>query len=85
MLMVESWGTDDPQCDIGPMPWGDGIVDGADLEVLMSFWGQEVSYLNDPKQASRPTPLDGAISDVEKAGSIRWVPGRHAVIAFSSC
>ena len=22
MLMVESWGTDDPQCDIGPMPWG---------------------------------------------------------------
>jgi hypothetical protein len=28
--------------DIGPTPWGDGIVDAQDLEVLMSYWGQEV-------------------------------------------
>ena len=27
---------------MGPMPWGDGVVDAADLEVLMSHWGQEV-------------------------------------------
>jgi hypothetical protein len=31
--------------DIGPAPWGDGTVDAADLEVLMSYWGQE---LDDP-------------------------------------
>jgi hypothetical protein len=24
------------------MPWGDGIVDAADLEVLMRYWGQEI-------------------------------------------
>jgi len=28
--------------DIGPMPWGDGVVDAADLEVLMRYWQQEV-------------------------------------------
>ena len=28
------WGTDDSLYDIGPMPWGDGIVDAKDLIVL---------------------------------------------------
>jgi hypothetical protein len=32
-IMVEHWGTDDPLCDIGPMPWGDGIVDVQDIIV----------------------------------------------------
>ena len=34
-LMVNSWGTDDPHCDIGPTPFGDGIVDVEDLIVLV--------------------------------------------------
>ncbi|MHC4534044.1 MAG: LamG-like jellyroll fold domain-containing protein [Planctomycetota bacterium] len=33
-IMVEHWGTDESLCDIGPMPWGDGIVDVQDLIVL---------------------------------------------------
>ncbi len=33
-IMVDYWGTDEPLCDIGPMPWGDGIVDVQDLVVL---------------------------------------------------
>jgi Tol biopolymer transport system component len=33
-IMIDSWGTDDPLCDIGPMPWGDGVVDAKDLLVL---------------------------------------------------
>jgi hypothetical protein len=33
-IMVDFWGTDEPLCDIGPMPWGDGIVDTEDLTVL---------------------------------------------------
>jgi hypothetical protein len=32
--MIEHWYTDDPLCDIGPMPWGDGFVDAQDLIVL---------------------------------------------------
>ena len=32
--MVEALGTDEPLCDIGPTPLGDGIVDAKDLIVL---------------------------------------------------
>jgi len=42
LRLIESWGKDDPSVDIGPMPWGDGKIDGADLEVLMSYWQQEI-------------------------------------------
>ena len=45
VIMIENWETDNSLCDIGPFAWGDGIVDRADLEVLMEYWGQEV---NDP-------------------------------------
>jgi len=31
------WGTDDFRYDIGPMPWGDGIVDSKDLMVLAEY------------------------------------------------
>ena len=33
-IMADHWGTDELLCDIGPMPWGDGIVDVQDLIVL---------------------------------------------------
>jgi hypothetical protein len=39
--LIQSWGRNDPLVDIAPPPFGDGIVDEADLEVLMSHWGQE--------------------------------------------
>ncbi len=43
--LIEHWGTDEPLCDIGPIPWGDGVVDEADLEVLISYWQQEFEFL----------------------------------------
>ena len=33
-LMADHWGTDNPLCDVGPMPWGDGTVNAEDLIVL---------------------------------------------------
>lgn len=33
-IMIDNWGTDEPLCDIGPMPWGDGVVDVQDLIIL---------------------------------------------------
>jgi predicted secreted protein len=36
-IIAEHWGTDDSLCDIGPMPWGDGIVDVHDLKVLVDY------------------------------------------------
>ena len=44
-IMVDNWGTDEPLCDIGPMPWGDGIVDVQDLIALSEYFFEEV---NDP-------------------------------------
>ena len=41
-IMVDHWGTDEPLCDIGPMPWGDGIVDVQDLIVLAEHLFEEV-------------------------------------------
>ena len=40
-IMVDSWGTDNSQCDIGPMPWGDGIVDVQDLIVIAGHLFEE--------------------------------------------
>jgi len=34
-IMIDYWHTDNSLCDIGPMPWGDGIVDAQDLLVLL--------------------------------------------------
>ena len=42
LLLIESWGRDDPSCDIAPPLFGDGLVDALDLELLMSYWGQPV-------------------------------------------
>ena len=42
LRLIRSWGTDDRAVDIGPIPFGDGIVDAADLEVLMDHWAREV-------------------------------------------
>ena len=41
-IMVDYWGTDEPLCDIGPMPWGDGIVDVQDLIILSEHLFEEV-------------------------------------------
>jgi Tol biopolymer transport system component len=34
-LLVANWGKNQPLCDIGPFPWGDGVVDEKDLRVLV--------------------------------------------------
>jgi hypothetical protein len=36
-IMVDHWGENYPLCDIGPMPWGDGIVDDQDQKVLSEY------------------------------------------------
>ena len=41
LIMIDSWDTDNSLCDIGPMPWGDGVVDIEDLKVFIKYWEQE--------------------------------------------
>jgi len=57
LTMIGAWGTDNPLCDIGPTPWGDGVVDAADLEVLMEHWQQATS---DPPELLAHWTLDEA-------------------------
>jgi hypothetical protein len=33
-IMIDHWGENYSLCDVGPMPWGDGVVDVQDLIVL---------------------------------------------------
>jgi len=40
-IVVNHWGTDNPLCDMGPMPWGDGVVDVKDLIAMAEYIGQE--------------------------------------------
>ena len=37
LIMVDHWGEDYSLCDIGPTPFGDGIVDVEDLKVLADY------------------------------------------------
>ncbi len=53
-IMVDHWGKNCPLCDIGPMPWGDGVVDVEDLKVLAEYLFEEV---NDPTLIAH-WPLD---------------------------
>lgn len=46
-MMIENWGTDDPRCDIGPTPFGDGIVDVEDLIVLVEHLVQDTAAADD--------------------------------------
>ena len=41
-IIVDNWGTDNSLCDIGPIPWGDGIVDVQDLIVLAEHLFEEI-------------------------------------------
>jgi len=47
MALMEFWGTDTSQCDIGPTPLGDGIVDEKDLLVLAEYMVENARDLND--------------------------------------
>ncbi len=40
-IMIDYWGTDESLCDIGPTPFGDGIVDVQDLIVLAEHLCEE--------------------------------------------
>jgi len=42
-IMIDHWDSDYPLCDIGPMPWGDGVVDVEDLKVLAGHLFEEMA------------------------------------------
>ncbi|UCH51487.1 MAG: PD40 domain-containing protein, partial [Chloroflexota bacterium] len=56
-ILTDHWGEDYPLCDIGPMPWGDGIVDAEDLKILTKYIEPINSTIS--KTAYDPEPANG--------------------------
>jgi len=81
-IMVDHWGEDYSLCDIGPMPWGNGVVDVEDLKVLAEHLFEEV---DDPTLVAH-WPLDetegmfaadsvgNGINDAFVVGGAAWQP-----------
>jgi hypothetical protein len=44
VMMIDNWGTNETLYDIGPMPWGDGVVDIEDSKVFIKYWEQENGF-----------------------------------------
>ena len=69
-ILMDHWGQDEPSCDIGPMPWGDGIVDFHDLNIL-------AEYVDGKDLATVHTPSPHAV-DVSTDVVLRWLPAELA-------
>ena len=41
--LLDNWGKDEPLCDIGPTPFGDGVVDMQDMAVLTRYASQKLA------------------------------------------
>ena len=70
-IIADHWGTDDSLCDIGPMPWGDGIVDVQDLIVI-------AEYL----QPASPEDLN--VDEQDDGGQVELEEGQILVVTLES-
>jgi|GEM_PF-2382077 len=57
-ILMQNWGLDEALCDIGPMPWGDGIVNAEDLMVLAEY----VPEIRSPRAEAVDVPRDASLS-----------------------
>lgn len=73
--MIDCWGTDDSFCDIGPMPWGDGVVDVKDLRVLAESIGAQV---DDPTSVAH-----WALDETQGDTAYESVGGRDDIVVGS--
>ena len=64
-IMIDYWGTDEKLCDIGPMPWGDGIVDVQDLIVLAEHLFEGIPPV-EPEEVNVDENDDGSQVELEQ-------------------
>jgi hypothetical protein len=70
-IMADNWGTDEPLCDIGPTPFGDGIVDAQDLIVL----AEHLLKITGPGETVIERRVSSSSDDAEEAlspGFTNW-------------
>jgi Tol biopolymer transport system component len=81
-IMVDHWGENYPSCDIGPTPFGDGIVDVQDLIVLAEHLFEEPELLAYWKldETEGNIAYDSAgTTDATLSGEPVWQPGGDMV------
>ncbi len=73
-IMVDHWGEDYSLCDVGPTPFGDGVVDVEDLKALAEHLFEEV---NDPTLVAHWTldETEGTIALDSAGGNVGNVVG----------
>jgi predicted secreted protein len=69
-IMIDFWGTDEPLCDIGPMPWGDGVVDVQDLIVLVEHFLAQSPPVN--------------VNEDDDGGQVELEPGQILIVTLES-
>ena len=77
VIMVDNWGTDNSLCDIGPMPWGDGVVDVEDLKVLAEHLFEDYRLIHHWKlDEDSGSTAHNSVGDVDAAlhGAPHWQP-----------
>ena len=75
-ILVDHWGEDYPLCDIGPMPFGDGVVDVRDLLVLADYISPTPVAHCKLDEAEGMFAVDSAgDNDAVVVGITSWRPG----------
>jgi len=73
-ILAQNLSQNESSVDVGPPPFGDGVVDHQDLRVFLEHWLTATVIPPLPEQAGNPNPFDGAI-DVNTTAVLSWTPG----------
>jgi hypothetical protein len=73
-LLIDNWGTANSLCDIGPTPFGDGIVDARDLQVLADYMVENPDDPGPPIDAEAITAT-ASNSDSDNTGPEKTIDG----------
>ncbi|MHC4544084.1 MAG: DUF362 domain-containing protein [Planctomycetota bacterium] len=73
-ILAQHLSQNESSVDVAPAPFGDGVVDGKDLGIVIENWLTATVIPPLPEEADNPDPFDGAI-DVNTILTLSWSPG----------
>jgi len=76
-ILGQYWSGDESSVDIGPPPFGDGIINFKDLAVLVENWLTATTIPPLPGPASNIAPVNGA-TEVDPDADLNWTAGVYA-------
>ncbi|MHC4693663.1 MAG: DUF362 domain-containing protein [Planctomycetota bacterium] len=76
-ILAQHFAQNESSVDVAPPPFGDGVVDGKDLGIVIENWLTATVIPPLPQKAGSPEPFDGAV-DVNTILTLSWTPGAGA-------